>query len=67
MNVAIDTKERCSVIPGRTGPAYLGLSLSGPQFPPLYSVNTVELDGFLFPAAHTSWDPENIQLSPCGR
>lgn len=42
------------------------LPLSGPQFPSLYSVNTVELDGFLFPA-HTSWDLENFQPSPSGR
>lgn len=43
------------------------LPLSGPQFSFLYSVDAVELDGFLFPVAHPSWDLGNFQLSPCGR
>lgn len=43
------------------------LPLSGLQFSFLYSLDTVDLDDFLFPAAHTSWDLENFQLSPCGR
>lgn len=32
----------------------------------LYSVDSVRLD-FLFPAAYTSWDLDDFQLSPCRR